>query len=149
MIGQGVLSGLIKKVVAGAVAAGCALVAVFALGATIYHLLLLVFVPAGAGAITAALFAAAAAAVSFRFFGKSGAEARQDDDDAELEEEDDGLLGRAVHLVAARPMLGGAAALATAFLFLRNPALATLAAGLFGETERQRKRRRRRDRQQT
>lgn len=144
MLGGKVLSGLISKVVAGAVAAGCALVAVFALGAAVYHLLLLVFVPAGAGAVTAALFAAAAAAVSFRFFGKSGSSSRDDEEEDEFEDHDGGLLGRAAHLVAARPVLGGAAALATAFLFLRNPALATLAAGLFGETERRRKRERRR-----
>ncbi len=147
MLGRGLVKTIVAKLVAGAVAAGCALVAVVALGVTIYHLLLMVFIPAAAGAITAGLFLIAAAGVALRFLGKAQGDSEpHEDDDLDDADDDGGLLSRAVHLAAARPVLGGAAALATAFLFLRNPALATLAAALFGETERQRKRRKREER---
>ena len=47
---------------------------------------------------------------------------------------------RAVHLFQDRPLLGVAAALAGGFIFLRNPALATMVAAAFTEKSRQRRR---------
>ena len=116
MIGKG----LIKKLVAALVAAGAAFVAVVALGATIFYALSLVLVPLGAAALTAALFAAVAAGVAFAFL-------KSDDEDEEEEEPED-LKGRAIQLLKHHPVLGGVAALVGGWIFLRNPALATLVA---------------------
>ncbi|HEV2081524.1 MAG TPA: hypothetical protein VGR32_03615 [Brevundimonas sp.] len=118
--------GLIKKAVAGAAAAAAAFVAVVALGATIYFALCLVVVPLAAAAITLLLFAISAAAVAAVFLGGS-------EPDEEEYDEPEGLGARAFSLFRQRPILGTVAALAGGWIFLRNPALATMVAAAFTE----------------
>jgi len=134
MIGGGLARGLVKKAVAAAVAAGAGLVAIVALGATIFYALQLVVVPLAAAAITFLLFALVAVAVAGIFLAR----------DAEQEEEEDeepaGLGQRAFLLFRERPILGAAAALAGGWIFLRNPALASLVAAAFTEKAHGRRR---------
>jgi hypothetical protein len=132
MIGKSV----VKKLSAALVVAGCAFVAVVALGATVYYALALVLPPLGAAAITAGLFALVAVIVAVVFLGAAGA----------LEEEEEaapeGLGARAFTLFRQRPILGSVAALAGGYIFLRNPALATMVAAAFTETSHGRRSRR-------
>jgi len=107
-----------------------------AVGATVYYLLLLVVIPVIAAALTALLFALIAAIVALVFVRR----ARGDDDDEE-DAEPEGLGARALHLFQQRPVLGAVAALAGGFIFLRNPALATMVAAAFTEKSRVRRRR--------
>lgn len=132
MIGKG----LVKKLTAAFVVAASAFVAVVALGATLYYALALALPPLGAAAITAGVFALVALIVALVFLNASGA--TEDDDD---EEEDFGLGHRAIALFRQRPILGTVAALAGGFIFLRNPALATMVAAAFTEKPRDRYRR--------
>jgi len=122
MIGKG----LIKKLVAGVVAAASAGVAVVALGAALFFALDLVLPALGAAAITFAVFAATAAIVAAVFL-KSPA----DHDD--MDEEPETLVERAVHLVRERPILGAAGGLGILFFLLRNPAMAAIAASMITE----------------
>lgn len=126
--------GLINRAVATFIAAGAGFVAMVALGATVYYLLLLVAPPVIAAAVTALLFALVAAVVAVVFV-------RRAHGDEEEEEEPEGLAARALHLFQQRPVLGAAAALAGGFIFLRNPALATMVAAAFTEKSRVRRRR--------
>lgn len=131
MIGKG----LINRAVATLVAAGAAFVTVVALGATVYYALLLVTPPLAAAAITAGLFGLLALIVVMVFLNK----AKGDDKDEE-EDEPEGLGARAFHLFQQRPVLGVVAALAGGWIFLRNPALATMVAAAFTEKSRGRRR---------
>lgn len=125
MIGKG----LVKKLTAAFVVAASAFVAVVALGATLYYALALVLPPLGAAAITAAVFALVAVIVALVFLNASGA--THDDEDEDYE--DMGLGQRAFSLFKSRPILGTVAALAGGWIFLRNPALATMVAAAFTE----------------
>ena len=128
--------GLVNKLVASFVAAASAFVAVVALGATLFYALQLVLVPLAAAAITAVVFALIAGGVALVFFGR--ADGHHDDD-----EEDDeplGLGGRAYQLFRNRPMLATVATLAGGWIFLRNPALATMVAAAFTEKSHRRHR---------
>jgi len=136
MFGAGMARGLVKKAVAASVAAGAALVAVVALGATIFYALQLVVVPLAAAAITFLLFALVALAVALTFVARSEAEDEIED------EEGAGLGQRAYMLFRQRPILGTAAALAGGWIFLRNPALATMVAAAFTEKSHGARRRR-------
>jgi|APLak6261664116_1056043.scaffolds.fasta_scaffold20937_3 hypothetical protein len=136
MFGRGMASHLVKKAVAASVAAGAALVAVLALGATIFYALQLVVVPLAAAAITFLLFAVIALAVALIFVARSEAE------DEEGEEDVSGLGQRAYMLFRQRPILGTVAALAGGWIFLRNPALATMVAAAFTEKSHGSRRRR-------
>ncbi len=127
MFGGGMARDLVKKAVAASVAAGAALVAVLALGATIFYALQLVVVPLAAAAITFLLFAVIALVVALVFVARSEAE------DEEDEENVSGLGQRAYMLFRQRPILGTVAALAGGWIFLRNPALATMVAAAFTE----------------
>ncbi|MDP1912406.1 hypothetical protein [Brevundimonas sp.] len=127
---------LVKKAVAASVAAGAALVAILALGATIFYALQLVVVPLAAAAITFLLFAVAALAVALIFVARS--EAKEEED----EEESSGMGQRAYMLFRQRPILGTVAALAGGWIFLRNPALATMVAAAFTEKSHGNRRRR-------
>jgi hypothetical protein len=127
---------LVKKAVAASVAAGAALVAVLALGATIFYALQLVVVPLAAAAITFLLFAVIALAVALVFV------ARSETEDEEGEEDVSGLGQRAYMLFRQRPILGTVAALAGGWIFLRNPALATMVAAAFTEKSHGTRRRR-------
>ena len=135
MLGGGLARKLARKAVAAAVAAGAALVAVIAFGATIFYALCLVLVPLAAAALTMLLFAVAALAVVMVFLGRETQEEEVEDD------EPMGLGERAYTLFRNRPILGTAAALAGGWIFLRNPALATMVAAavrLLGEGRRRR-----------
>ena len=123
MIGKSV----VKKLSAALVVAGCAFVAVVALGATVFYALALVLPALGAAAITAGLFALIAVIVAVAFLGAAGA--LEDEED----EEPEGLGARAFTLFRQRPILGSVAALAGGYIFLRNPALATMVAAAFTE----------------
>lgn len=136
MLGSGMARGLVKKAVAASVAAGAALVAVLALGATIFYALQLIVVPLAAAAITFLLFAVIALAVVLIFVARSEAE------DEEAEEDVSGLGQRAYMLFRQRPILGTVAALAGGWIFLRNPALATMVAAAFTEKSHGSRRRR-------
>jgi hypothetical protein len=87
-------------------------------------------------ALTALLFALIAAVVALVFVRR----AHGDDEDEEYDEPE-GLGMRALRLFQQRPILGAAAALAGGFIFLRNPALATMVAAAFTEKSRVRNRR--------
>ena len=127
MIGGGLARTLVRKAVAAAVAAGAALVAVIAFGATVFYALCLVVPELAAAAITFLLFALAARAVTVIFLRRDAAE------EEELEEEPLGLGQRAFMLFRERPILGTVAALAGGWIFLRNPALASIVAAAFTE----------------
>lgn len=127
MFGGGLARGLVKKAVAASAAAGAALVAVLALGATVFFALQLVVVPLAAAAITFLLFGLIAVGVAMAFVVRGEAEDELDED------EPVGLGQRAYSLFRQRPILGTVAALAGGWIFLRNPALATMVAAAFTE----------------
>lgn len=135
MFGGGMARNLVRKAVAASVAAGAALVAVLALGATIFFALQLVVEPLAAAAITFLLFTVIALAVAMIFVTRSEAEDELSEDDAS------GLGQRAFMLFKQRPILGTVAALAGGWIFLRNPALATMVAAAFTEKSHGRRRR--------
>jgi len=127
MLGESIARGLVKKAVAASVAAGAALVAVLAFGATIFYALQLVVPALAAAAITSLLFTVIALAVALIFLARSEAE------DEEVEDDVSGLGQRAYMLFRQRPILGTVAALAGGWIFLRNPALAPMVAAAFTE----------------
>ena len=129
--------GLVKKLTAAFVVAASAFVAIVALGATLYFALALVMTSLGAAAVTAGVFVVIAIVVAVVFLGAAGGLDHEDEDD----EEPEGLGGRAYALFRSRPMLGTVAALAGGWIFLRNPALATMVAAAFTEKSRPRYRR--------
>jgi hypothetical protein len=135
MFGGGMARNLARKAVAASVAAGAALVAVLALGATIFFALQLVVEPLAAAAITFLLFTVIALAVSLIFVTRSEPEDEVSEDDMS------GLGQRALTLFRQRPILGTVAALAGGWIFLRNPALATMVAAAFTEKSHGRRRR--------
>ena len=136
MLGESMARGLVKKAVAASVAAGAALVAVVAFGATIFYALQLVVPALAAAAITSLLFTVIALAVALLFLARSEAEDEEDEDDVA------GLGQRAYMLFRQRPILGTVAALAGGWIFLRNPALATMVAAAFTEKSHGGRRRR-------
>ena len=136
MLGEGMARGLVKKAVAASVAAGAALVAVLALGATIFYALQLVVPALAAAAITFLLFTVIALAVALIFLARSKVEEEEDEEDVA------GLGQRAYMLFRQRPILGTVAALAGGWIFLRNPALATMVAAAFTEKSHGGRRRR-------
>lgn len=131
MIGRG----LVKRLAAALVVAGSAFVAIVALGATFYYALALIAPPLAAAAITAAVFALVAIVVGLVFLRTA------EGDEEDEEDEPPGLGARAFQLFRTRPILGTAAALAGGWIFLRNPALATMVAAAFTEKSRPRYRR--------
>ena len=130
----GMARGLARKAVAAAVAAGAALVAVLFLGATLFYALCLVLPPLAAAAITMLVFALVAFAVVLICLRREAIE-----EEAEAEEPA-GLGKRAFMLFRERPILGTVAALAGGWIFLRNPALATMVAAAFTESSHSRRR---------
>lgn len=120
---------LIRKAVAAFAAAGAAFVSVVALGGAVFYALALVLPPLGAAAITFGLFAALAALIALVFL-KDGGVTDQ------FEDEDDGasgMMGRTVHLLRERPILGAGLGLGALFFLIRNPALAAIVASLVTE----------------
>ena len=135
MMGGGLARKLARKAVAAAVAAGAALVAVVAFGATIFYALCLVVAPLAAAALTMLLVALAALGVVLVFLRREAGEEEVEDD------EPVGLGERAYTLFRQRPILGTAAARGGGWIFLRNPALATMVAAAFTEKSHGRRRR--------
>jgi hypothetical protein len=132
MLGGGLARGLVKKAVAVAIAAGAGFVAIVALGATIFFALCLVVPEMGAAAITFGLFALTALIVTLVYL--------KGDSDEDEDDEPVGLGQRAFSLFRERPILGAVAALAGGWIFLRNPALATMVAAAFTEKSHGRRR---------
>lgn len=132
MLGGGLARGLVKKAAAAAIAAGAGFVAIVALGATIFYALCLVFIPLGAAAITFGLFALVALIITLVYLKGHG--------DDEEDDEPVGMGQRAFALFRERPVLGAVAALAGGWIFLRNPALATMVAAAFTEKSHGRRR---------
>ena len=134
MLGGGLARGLVKKAIAAAAAAGAALVAVIFLGVAIFYALCLVVPALAAAAITFLLFAFITIIVAVLFL-------RGESDEDEEEEEPAGIGERAFMLFRERPVLGTVAALAGGWIFLRNPALASIVAAAFTEKSHARRRR--------
>ena len=124
---------LIRRAVATAIAAGAGFVAILAFGAAIFYALALVTPPLAAAAITALIFAVVALLVALLFVRTA------EGDEEEEAYEPEGLGMRAVHLFKQRPILGTVAALAGGWIFLRNPALATMVAAAFAEKPHRRR----------
>lgn len=119
--------GLMVKAAGLAAVAASVFVAVVALGFAIYAALAMVLVPAGAAAVTALLFAVAAGVVALAVLGPK---------EPEYDDEPEGIQERVVGLFRSRPILGTVAGLAAGYIFLRNPALATMVAAAFTEKAR-------------
>ena len=119
--------GLVKKLVATAVVAASAFLAVIFLGLSIFYALSLKLTPLGAAAVTFGLFAVVALIVALVFL--KGAAHEEEDED----EEPSGLLGKVLHIVRERPIVGAVGGLGAAFLLLRNPALAAIVASMVAD----------------
>lgn len=132
MLGGGLARGLINKAIAAAAAAGAAFVAIAALGAAVYFALCMVVPYLAAATITAVLFALVALVIVLVFVRR--------DADEEEDEEPEGLAQRAFTLFRERPILGAVAAIAGGFIFLKNPALATMVTAAFTEKPQSRRR---------
>lgn len=119
--------GIVKRLVATSVVAASVFLAVVFLGLTLFYGLGMVMTPFGAAAVTFGLFAFVALIVALVFL-KS-----PDHDDEDDEDEHDGILGKVLHIVRERPIIGAVGGLGAAFLLLRNPALAALIAGMVAD----------------
>lgn len=118
--------GIVKRLVATSVVAASVFLAVVFLGLAIYSGLSLVTTPLGAAALTFGLFALVALIVALVFL-------KGDDHDDEDEDEPDGLVGKVLHIVRERPIIGAVGGLGAAFLLLRNPALAAIIASMVAD----------------
>lgn len=119
--------GIVKKLVATAVVAASAFLAVVFLGVAIFYALSLTLTPLGAAAVTFGLFALVALIVTLVFL------KGDKHDDVEEEDEPEGLLGKVIHIVRERPIVGAVGGLGAAFLLLRNPALAAIVASMVAD----------------
>ncbi|MFA4938687.1 hypothetical protein [Brevundimonas sp.] len=119
--------GIVKKLVATAVVAASVFLAVVFLGVSIFYALSLKLTPLGAAAVTFGLFALVALIVAVVFLKGD----KHDEDDEE--EEPEGLLGKVIHIVRERPIVGAVGGLGAAFLLLRNPALAAIVASMVAD----------------
>jgi len=120
--------GLMVKAAGIAAVAASVFVAIVALGFAIYAGLAIWLVPAGAAAVTALIFAVVAGVTALVVLGP-----KEPDYD---EDEPVGVQERVVGLFRTRPILGTVAGLAAGYIFLRNPALATMVAAAFTEKAR-------------
>ncbi|GLK48759.1 hypothetical protein GCM10017620_17320 [Brevundimonas intermedia] len=119
--------GIVKRIVATSVVAASVFLAVVFLGVAVFYAISLITTPLGAAAITFGLFALVALIVALIFL--------KGDSDGDEEEEDapDGLVGKLIHIVRERPIIGAVGGLGAAFLLLRNPALAAIVASMVAE----------------
>ena len=118
--------GIVKRVVATAVVAASVFLAVIFLGLSAFYGLSLVLTPLGAAAITFGAIALIALIVALVFL-------KGDSQDEDEEETPDGLVGKLLHLVRERPIIGAVGGLGAAFLLLRNPALAAIVASMVAD----------------
>lgn len=116
--------GLMTRVAGIAGVAACLFVAIVALGFAVYAGLEIVLVPAAAAAVTALIFAVVAGIVALIINGPRR---------PEPVDEPSGLQDRVVALFSQRPILGTVAGLAAGWIFLRNPALATVVATVLSD----------------
>jgi membrane protein implicated in regulation of membrane protease activity len=119
--------GIVKRLVATSIVAASVFLAVVFLGLALFYALSLAMTPLGAAAITFGLFAVVALVTALLFL-KGG-----DDHDEDDEDEHDGLIGKVVHIVRERPIIGAVGGLGALFLLLRNPALAAIVASMVTE----------------
>jgi len=119
--------GIVKKLVATAVVAASVFLAVVFLGVSIFYALSLTLTPLGAAAVTFGLFALVALIVAVVFL------KGDKHDEADEEDEPEGLLGKVIHIVRERPIVGAVGGLGAAFLLLRNPALAAIVASMVAD----------------
>ena len=119
--------GIVKKLVATAVVAASAFLAVVFLGVAIFYALSLTLTPLGAAAVTFGLFALVALIVALVFL------KGDKHDEADEEDEPEGLLGKIIHIVRERPVVGAVGGLGAAFLLLRTPALAAIVASMVAD----------------
>ncbi|WP_295241282.1 hypothetical protein [uncultured Brevundimonas sp.] len=118
---------IVKKLVATAVVAASVFLAVLFLGVAIFYALSLTLTPLGAAAVTFGLFALVALIVALVFL------KGYKHDEADEEDEPEGLLGKIIHIVRERPVVGAVGGLGAAFLLLRNPALAAIVASMVAD----------------
>lgn len=118
---------IVKKLVATAIVAASAFLAVVFLGVAIFYALSLTLTPLGAAAVTFGLFALVALIVALVFL------KGDKHDEADEEDEPEGLLGKIIHIVRERPVVGAVGGLGAAFLLLRNPALAAIVASMVAD----------------
>ena len=119
--------GLIKRVVATAVVAASAFLAVVFMGLAIFYALSLAMTPLGAAAATFGLFALVSLVTALVFLRGDNRDEEDEDDEPE------GLLGKVMHIVRDRPVIGAVGGLGALFLLLRNPALAAIVASMVTE----------------
>ncbi|MBA4807249.1 hypothetical protein [Brevundimonas sp.] len=119
--------GIVKRIVATCVVAASVFLAVVFLGLTLFYALSLITTPLGAAAITFGLFAVVALIVALVFLKGDGG------DDEDEEDEPEGLIGKLVHIIRERPVIGAVGGLGAAFLLLRNPALAAIVASMVAD----------------
>lgn len=119
--------GIVKRLVATSIVAASVFLAVVFMGLALFYALSLAMTPLGAAAITFGLFAVVALVTALLFL-KGG-----DDHDDDDEDEHDGLIGKVVHIVRERPIIGAVGGLGALFLLLRNPALAAIVASMVTE----------------
>lgn len=118
---------IVKKLVATAIVAASAFLAVVFLGVAIFYALSLTLTPLGAAAVTFGLFALVALIVALVFL------KGDKHDEADEEDEPEGLMGKIIHIVRERPVVGAVGGLGAAFLLLRNPALAAIVASMVAD----------------
>ena len=121
--------GLMRKVVAAAAAATAAVVTVVAASFALYAALKPEIGPAWAAAAVAAIAMIAAWVLALVFRAKAPEDRRR-------AEEPVGFMERATDLVRERPLMAAAAAAAAGWIFIRNPALATVVAAALSEKNR-------------
>lgn len=119
--------GIVKRIVATSVVAASLFLAVVFLGVAVFYAISLLTTPLGAAAITFGLFALVALIVALVFL-KGDSHDDEDEEDAP-----DGLVGKLIHIVRERPIIGAVGGLGAAFLLLRNPALAAIVASMVAE----------------
>jgi uncharacterized membrane protein len=119
--------GIVKKLVATAVVAASVFLAVVFLGVAIFYALSLTLTPLGAAAVTFGLFGLVSLIVAMVFL------KGEKSDDEEEDEAPEGLLGKVMHIVRERPIVGAVGGLGAAFLLLRNPALAAIVASMVAD----------------
>ncbi|WP_336979425.1 hypothetical protein [Brevundimonas nasdae] len=118
---------IVKKLMATAVVAASVFLAVVFLGVAIFYALSLKLTPLGAAAVTFGLFALVALIVALVFL------KGDKHDEADEEDEPEGLMGKIIHIVRERPVVGAVGGLGAAFLLLRNPALAAIVASMVAD----------------
>ncbi len=118
-----------KAAAAGAVAGGAACMMVAASYA-LFAVLREPLTPAGAAAVVALVIGLVAFGIAFLAFGSGGARRRHDEP-----AHPPGLMARVTDLARERPALAAVVGVAAGWIFLRNPALATIVAAAMSQKD--------------